>query len=106
LNPEAEEVKALVEVDHSRLGVREPQAHRRQDCRQILAQRLCVLADTRDRHHEIVRIADKAIGRFTPSARPMALRFGAARPPALGELVVEGRYWLAAARGSHPAECR
>jgi len=77
-------------VDDLGLGLAEPQAQWCQDVGDLCAQRFGVLAGAVDHHHEIVRVADQAVGPAATLADASASRVAAGRLPDLGEVLVEG----------------
>src|SRR4051794_22823597 len=82
-----EEVEALVQVHHLRLGRREAQPQGGQDGGDLLSDRFGVLAGAVDHHDEVVRVADQSIDRTAALANASAPRADSRRLPLLGEVI-------------------
>ena len=104
LDAPSQEVEALVDVADPRLRLRQAQAHRREYRCHLVPQRFGVVAGASDHDHEIVRIADEAVG-----GQPLAtaLLRGAMRRPDRSSTrrrndhrARTGRCWPAAVIGS------
>src|ERR1700757_762428 len=89
LDAVSEEVETLVDVADPRLLLRQAQTHRSEHRAGLVPERFGVLAGAFDHHHEVVRVADQAIGRTTSFAMLRARPFWPELLPLAGEVLVQ-----------------
>src|SRR5439155_2170003 len=89
LDAVSEEVEPLVDMADPRLLLRQAQADRSEHLASLIPQRFGVLAGSFDHHHEVVRIADEAIGRDPGFAMLGARPFRSELLPLAREVLVQ-----------------
>ena len=92
LDAEAQKVEALVDVDDPRLLLRETEPHGRENRCRLGPKRLGIGPRACHDNHEVVRVADEAVG--GKALVPVVLSFGraVAEPfPGFDEVLVEDR---------------